>query len=62
VKRLEEWPYSNYLEWIGKRQGTLVDRDFVEEFFDSAAVYQDFVRNFLIMHEIPMELGEYLED
>jgi hypothetical protein len=34
----------------------------VEEFFDSAAVYQDFVRNFLIMHEIPMELGEYLED
>jgi hypothetical protein len=59
---LEEWPYSNYLEWIGKRQGALVDRDFVEEFFDTAADYQDFVRDFLIMRELPVELREYLEN
>ncbi len=62
VKKPEEWPYSNYLEWIGKRQGTLVDRDFVEGFFDTSAVYQDFVRDFLIMRELPVELGVYLED
>ncbi len=26
VERLEEWPWSNYLEWVGRRQGKLVDR------------------------------------
>jgi hypothetical protein len=24
-----DWPYSNYLEWIGEREGTLVERGFV---------------------------------
>ncbi len=28
-----EWPYSNYLEWVGERPGTLVDREFVETYF-----------------------------
>ena len=27
----EDWPYSNYLEWIGKRAGTLIDRELVRE-------------------------------
>ncbi len=35
VADLMEWPYSNYLEWIGERNGTLVDRDFVREHFAS---------------------------
>jgi len=26
-----EWPYSNYLEWVERRRGTLVDRAFVQE-------------------------------
>ncbi|MBN1397668.1 MAG: transposase [Bacteroidetes bacterium] len=25
VKDMEEWKYSNYLEWIGKRDGSLMD-------------------------------------
>jgi len=25
-----DWPYSNYLEWIGQREGTLFDKDFVQ--------------------------------
>lgn len=25
VDNLEDWPYSNYLEWVGERTGTLVD-------------------------------------
>ncbi|MBV7336048.1 transposase [Chloroflexi bacterium TSY] len=25
------WPYSNYLEWIAKRNGTLVDRNFIDQ-------------------------------
>ena len=38
-----EWPYSNYLEWIGERDGTLVDRDFVQDRFPLAQDYREFV-------------------
>jgi len=31
VTDLDEWPYSNYLEWVGKRPGKLVDMAFVAE-------------------------------
>jgi len=27
----KDWVYSNYLEWVGERQGTLVDMDFVAD-------------------------------
>ena len=43
VNNLEDWPFSNYLDWIGKRQGTLVDRDFVVGMFNSGVEYQEFV-------------------
>lgn len=43
VKDLSEWPYSNYLEWIGKRNGNLVDRQFVWTYFKNGEEYQDFV-------------------
>ncbi len=37
------WPYSNYLEWIGKRSGTLIDREFVREYFPQPNGYEQFV-------------------
>jgi hypothetical protein len=36
----EEWPYSNYPEWIGLRDVTLVDRDFVGAQFHTPAEYR----------------------
>ena len=39
------WPYSNYLEWIEKRNGTLVDREFVRQYFRSADAYQAYVQS-----------------
>ena len=38
-----EWPYSNYLEWVERRSGTLVDRAFVREYFPTPADYEAFV-------------------
>jgi putative transposase len=38
-----EWPYSNYLEWIDERRGTLVDREFVRQYFRIPAAYRAFV-------------------
>ena len=39
----EEWPYSNYLEWIGQRAGTLRDAAFIREWFSSPQEYRQFV-------------------
>lgn len=60
VQFIEEWPYSNYLEWVGLREGTLVDRQFVVDMFENGAVYEEFVRDYLITRYLPDEM-KYLE-
>ena len=62
VHNLEEWPYSNYLEWIDRRQGTLYDHVFVKEMFGESTEYGEFVRDYLFERELPVELKEYLGD
>ena len=56
VTRPDEWPYSNYLEWVERRGGTLVDRVFVRGYFPAAADYERFV-----MSEIEPLLEQGLE-
>jgi putative transposase len=43
VSEPSAWPYSNYLEWIGQRPGTLVDRAFVQAYYPAAGAYEQFV-------------------
>jgi hypothetical protein len=43
VTDLRDWPYSNYLEWIGERGGTLVDRESVRSHFSTPEAYIEFV-------------------
>ena len=62
VAEPEDWPYSNYLEWIGERDENLVDRDFVREYFDPPACYAEFVREYLLARKMPMEVTRYLEE
>jgi REP element-mobilizing transposase RayT len=45
VDRPDAWPYSNYLEWIDRRPGTLVDRDLVRAYFASPYDYELCVRD-----------------
>ena len=47
VARLEDWPYSNYLEWVGLRNGTMVDREFVKMHFPNPGSYTEFVWEYL---------------
>jgi putative transposase len=61
VPDLAEWPYSNYLEWIGERNGTLVDRDFVRAHFPSVDDYRDFVLDYLIERNLPGGSESYLD-
>jgi REP-associated tyrosine transposase len=59
VKR-EQWHYSNYSEFVGKRNGALIDREFVETNFGSPDVYEDFVMNYVPPEKAERELRHYL--
>jgi REP element-mobilizing transposase RayT len=37
------WDYSNYLEWIDQRPGTIIDRHFVQAYFPQPPQYINFV-------------------
>jgi hypothetical protein len=57
----EDWIYSNYLEWLGQRDGTLVDREFIQEHFGSSAAYQELVMHFVKTRYLPDEIRMYLQ-
>jgi REP element-mobilizing transposase RayT len=57
------WPYSNYLDWIGQRPGTLYDPAFVTEQFGTPARYRSFVEDYLVGKAmLPAGLGTYLAE
>ncbi len=59
----EQWPFSNFQEWIGLRAGTLCDHDFVHTNFGTAEEYIEFVQEYLANKaEIPAEIKPYLLD
>lgn len=61
VRRLKKWLYSNYLEWIGARHGTLVDQDFVREHFPVPQAYAQFVLDYLAgVDALPEGIAAYL--
>lgn len=61
VPKVEQWPYSNYLECIGRRQGALGDRDFVGQFLGTPAAYAAAVNAYIDGQvPLPVELTPYL--
>ena len=60
VDNLADWPYSNYLEWTGEREGTLVDRDFVRGLYPSTSDYREFVAQYIAERRLPNELAALL--
>jgi REP element-mobilizing transposase RayT len=48
VEKPEDWLYSNYLEWIGERGGTLLDRDVVEFYFNTPSTYRAYLEEYLV--------------
>lgn len=59
VSRSEEWKYSNYLEWIGLRNGTLVDREFIRCYFQHPDEYREFMENYAIEKKLADEVQKY---
>ena len=62
VEDSADWPYSNYLEWIGERARTRVDRDFINDQFDNPQVYKKFRFQYLTIRDLPDDVKRFLED
>ncbi|MCH8011499.1 MAG: transposase [Candidatus Marinimicrobia bacterium] len=42
----EQWPYSNYLEFIDKRNGTLYEPEFINKYFSDVG-YEQFILDYM---------------
>jgi REP element-mobilizing transposase RayT len=61
VTDITQWSYSNYLEWIGERDGKLVDKTFVQDYFDTPDEYRKFVLEYLRTRQLPDDVQNYLD-
>jgi REP element-mobilizing transposase RayT len=62
VSNLLEWPYSNYPEWVQQRNGSLIDKTFIQERFDTTIAYQEFVLDYEPSGKLKNELKRYFLD
>ena len=44
----EDWEFSNYRDWIGRRKGTLVDFEFIRTFYGNAVSYMEIIGEYLV--------------
>jgi len=58
----EEWEFSNYLEWMNLREGTLVDREFIAENFGSPEEYKGLVMQYIQTRALPDEVIQYIQE
>ena len=58
----EMWDYSNYLEWMGLRNGTLVNREFITENFGTSEEYKKFVAEYIRNRKVDEEFQKYIQD
>lgn len=56
----EKWIYSNYLDWIETRDGTLMDENFIRDHFSTSSDYQSFVNGYRDTDESDDKMEEYL--
>ena len=62
VSRPEDWLYSNYLEWVGQRPGTLKDEIFIRERFPTPEAYRQFVADYQDEVRVREYIDKYVWD
>lgn len=60
VAHPEDWPYSNYPEWIGQRNGTLKNDAFISEYFSTPEVYRQFVEDYQDAQRVSVDIEKHL--
>ena len=58
----EDWEFSNYLEWMNLRAGTLVNREFIEDNFGTPEEYKKLVMEYIKTRNLPDDVRKYLQD
>ena len=58
----EMWDYSNYLEWVEIREGTLVNRDFIRENFGTPDEYKVFVKDYFQNRHTDDDFLKYIHE
>ena len=61
VSAPEDWIYSNYLEWLGQRDSTRIDCDFLKSHFGSPSEYQALVMRFVKTRYLNEDIRKYLQ-
>jgi len=61
VNNLEDWKYSNYLEWIGKRNRALYDKELIKKHFSKPELYKKYVLEYYSDKQAANELREYIK-
>ena len=56
VTKIEDWLFSNYPEWIGFRNGKLVDRSFIERIAAEGIDYPNFV-----LEAVPVKIRQRMD-
>jgi REP element-mobilizing transposase RayT len=60
VDQIEDWKFSNYLEWTGKRNGSLVDLKLRNKYFTDESKYESYVLNYKSIKRAVRGLRKYL--
>ncbi len=55
-----DWPFSNYLDWLGERDGTLIDPDFIHHHFGTSEIYQALVNDHIQTRILPEDISMYV--
>ena len=58
----EDWEFSNYLEWVNLRPGTLVNREFIEDNFGALEEYKKLVMEYIKTRNLSDDVRKYLQD
>lgn len=57
-----DWPWSNYLEYIGERRGSLVDIEFIREQFVDGRAYKQFLFQYLKSRQLPENVQRLIDE
>jgi putative transposase len=57
----EDWEFSNYLEWMGLRNGKLVNHEFIRENFGLPEEYRELVMEYIQTRYMPDDFWDYLK-